>query len=125
MKIILVITLLLASAPSLSQKQDSVRSETNPRSDTSKEALQTQRGSTDAASNPWNTTQPSPDRALAEDVKARAKSGEQSPLNPSCAGKTGEECVRGTEPTGRLEGVLTRSGLCFFKVKGETVATIR
>ena len=36
----------------------------------------------------------SPDRELAEEIDAKAQPGQQSPINPSCEGKTGDDCVR-------------------------------
>jgi hypothetical protein len=47
--------------------------------------------------NPWDVTPPSPQRNLADSLKATSKPGQASPLNPSCEGKTGDACVRSEE----------------------------
>ena len=50
--------------------------------------------STSAPANPWDQVPPSPNKNLADDIKATSRPGQPSALNPSCAGMTGDECVR-------------------------------
>jgi hypothetical protein len=55
-----------------------------------------------APSNPWDIVPPTaPYRNLAEAIKATQVSGQASPLNPSCEGKTGAECARSAAPPKR------------------------
>jgi hypothetical protein len=51
--------------------------------------------STLAPANPWDVVPATtPDKSLADDIKAASRPGQPSPLNPSCAGMTGDQCVR-------------------------------
>ena len=50
------------------------------------------------SSNPWNSLpEVAPYQNLADSLKATAAPGQPSPLNPSCEGKTGDQCVRSAE----------------------------
>jgi len=45
--------------------------------------------------NPWDVVPPTPPhKNLADELKATSPPGQPSALNPSCAGMTGEQCVR-------------------------------
>ena len=51
--------------------------------------------STSAPANPWDVVPPTPPyKNLADEIKATPRQGQPSPLNPSCAGMTGDQCVR-------------------------------
>ena len=51
--------------------------------------------STAAPANPWDLVPPTPPyKNLADEIKATSRPGQPSPLNPSCAGMTGDQCVR-------------------------------
>jgi hypothetical protein len=51
--------------------------------------------STLAPANPWDVVPPTPPyKNLADEIKATSRPGQPSALNPSCAGMTGDQCVR-------------------------------
>jgi hypothetical protein len=50
--------------------------------------------STSAPANPWDVVPPAPYKNLADEIKATSRPGQPSALNPSCAGMTGDQCVR-------------------------------
>jgi hypothetical protein len=51
--------------------------------------------STSAPANPWDLVPPTPPyKNLADEIKATSRPGQPSALNPSCAGMTGDQCVR-------------------------------
>ena len=51
--------------------------------------------STSAQANPWDQVPSTvPYKNIADTVKASSPSGQQSALNPSCEGKTGDACSR-------------------------------
>jgi hypothetical protein len=51
--------------------------------------------STSAPANPWDLVPPTPPyKNLADEIKATSQPGQPSALNPSCAGMTGDQCVR-------------------------------
>jgi len=51
--------------------------------------------STSAPANPWDLVPPTPPyKNLADGIKATSQPGQPSPLNPSCSGMTGDQCVR-------------------------------
>ena len=48
-----------------------------------------------APANPWDVVPPTPPyKNLADEITATSRPGQPSPLNPSCAGMTGDQCVR-------------------------------
>ena len=96
MKHVLFIGTLLASAPALAQNQpqpgdNSVQPTSEPAQPASNAMVR--------VDNPWVVVPAqSPGLGLAEAIKATSKPGEADPLNPSCAGETGDECVRSEQP---------------------------
>ena len=56
--------------------------------------------STSVPANPWDLVPPTPPyKNLADEIKATSRPGQPSPLNPSCAGMTGDQCVRSEQPS--------------------------
>jgi hypothetical protein len=56
--------------------------------------------STSAPANPWDLVPPTPPyKNLADELKATARPGQPSALNPTCAGMTGEQCIRSEQST--------------------------
>ena len=55
---------------------------------------------TTSQANPWDVVPPTaPQKSIADEIKATARPGQPSPLNPSCEGKTGDACVRSAQAT--------------------------
>jgi len=51
--------------------------------------------STSASANPWDVVPPTPPyKNLSDEIKSTSRPGQPSALNPSCAGMTGDQCVR-------------------------------
>ena len=99
MKVISIIGALLLSAPAVALPQNSpVPPGTNVPPPASTDLVQPPRAPGQMSSNPWDSLPAmTPYRKLADDIKAQSGQAPVSPLNPSCAGKTGEECVREAE----------------------------
>ena len=54
--------------------------------------------STSALANPWDDVPPTPPyKNVADAVKATTPPGQQSALNPSCAGMTGDQCTKSAQ----------------------------
>jgi hypothetical protein len=100
MKLIILFGALLATAPTSAQTQTDKAPVTNVSPAPALVQPQGRPGQT--SSNPWDSLPAmTPYRKLADEIKAGAKQGEQSPLNPGCQGKTGDECVRSAKPPKR------------------------
>jgi hypothetical protein len=57
--------------------------------------------SASALANPWDVVPPTPPyKSEADAVKAATPPGQPSNLNPSCAGMTGDACIRSQESYG-------------------------
>ena len=95
MKQIALMGTLLASAPALAQAQSTTPVTNAPPA--ASNFVEQQRPS-QTSSNPWDVVPPKvPYWNLVEEITATSKPGQPSPLNPSCAGKRGDECVRSAE----------------------------
>lgn len=96
MKHVLFIGTFLVSAPALAQTQSQPGDNpVQPKSEPTQSASNVMM----RADNPWVVVPAqSPGLNMAEAIKATSKQGEADPLNPSCAGETGDECVRSEQP---------------------------
>ena len=96
MKHVLFIGMLFVSAPALTQTQGANSSAANAPPPAANNLVQP--SPRQASHDPWDVVPAmAPYRNLADALKEGWKSGEASPLNPSCEGKTGDACVRSAE----------------------------
>ncbi len=100
MKLVSLIGALLVSGPALAQTQNTMPVTNAP----PPEAVNfvQPKAPIQAAANPWDIVPPvAPYRNLADQIRATSKPGQASPLNPSCEGERGDQCVRSAEPPKR------------------------
>ena len=79
---------ILVSAPATGQTRSGTTADPNALPRATYNVVQQQNAPGQPASNPWDIVPPTtPYRHIADEIKAAAKPGQPSPLNPSCEGK--------------------------------------
>ena len=95
MKYLVFLVALVITAPVFGQTKGTSPAVTSNSPPVAAGVAQMGTSSDQTSSNPWDVLPAAaPYRNLADALKANAGPGQPSPLNPTCEGMTGDECVR-------------------------------